>query len=67
MSKAKVGSRNNPSARGSAKEFLYNGKKIKPVKLITATSTYFAAEYDNGELVVGPDGASPLPWVIARG
>ena len=63
---AKVASRNNPSARGVAREFKYNGQTIKPVKLMTEKSTYFAAEYENGELVIGSNG-SPLPWSIARG
>ena len=63
---AKVASRNNPSARGVSKEFKYNGQTIKPVKLVTEKSIYLAAEYENGELVIGING-SPLPWSTARG
>ena len=63
---ARVASRNNPSTRGVAREFMHKGQKIKPVKLVTEKSTYFAAEYENGELVLGSKGL-PLPWSIARG
>ena len=63
---AKVASRNNPSTRGAAREFKHNGQKIKPVKLVTEKSTYLAAEYENGDLVMGCNG-SPLHWSIAKG
>jgi len=66
MGKAKIASKNNPEGRGKAKEYLHNGKKIKPVKLLTPTQTYFAAEYeDSGELVVNQAG-KPLPWGSAK-
>lgn len=64
MAKAKTASKNNPNAREQAKEFLHDGKKIKPVKLITKQSTYFAAEYETGDLVLGSNG-TPLPWAKA--
>jgi hypothetical protein len=64
MSK-KIQSKNDISARGKIKEFLFNGQKIKPVKLITETSTFLAAEYENGDLVLGSAG-NPLPWSSAR-
>ncbi|MBP7190326.1 MAG: hypothetical protein KA998_03705 [Rickettsiaceae bacterium] len=66
MAKAKTASKNNPTTREQAKEFFYNGQKIKPVKLITGKSSFFAAEYDSsGDLVVGPNG-SPLPWDLVK-
>jgi hypothetical protein len=65
MSKAKTGSKNNIAARGQTKEFSFNGQKIKPVKLITENSTFLAAEYENGDLVLGSSG-NPLPWSVAR-
>ena len=66
MAKAKTASKNNPTTRESAKEYFHNGKKIKPVKLISEQSSFFAAEYDgSGELVVGSDGAA-LPWARAK-
>lgn len=61
MSKAKTASKNNPTAREQAREFFHNGQKIKPVKLVTKQSTFLAAEYESGDLVLGSNG-SPLPW-----
>ena len=62
---SKSGSKNNIASRGKTKEFVHNGKKIKPVKLISANSTFLAAEYENGDLVLGSSG-NPVPWSIAR-
>lgn len=64
--KAKIASKNNPEGRGQAKEHTYQGKKIKPVKLISGSSSFFAAEYeDSGELVLGSNGKA-LPWNNAK-
>ncbi len=64
--KAKIASKNNPEGRGQAKEYLHNGKKIKPVKLVLGKRSYFAAEYeDSGDLVLGGDG-NALPWASAK-
>jgi hypothetical protein len=66
MSKAKIASKNNPEGRGQAREYFHKGKKIKPVKLITLTQSFFAAEYeDSGELVMGSSD-NPLPWAYAK-
>ena len=66
MSQAKTASKNNPNAREQAKEFRYQGQKIKPVKLITKKSTFLAAEYDgSGDLVMGANN-QPLTWDIAK-
>ncbi|MDX2050605.1 MAG: hypothetical protein SFT93_05520 [Rickettsiaceae bacterium] len=62
MSKAKTASKNNPTARQQAKEFMFEGKKIKPVKLVLAKTTYLAAEYDgSGDLVLDNMG-QPMSW-----
>lgn len=64
--KAKTASKNNPTSRAQAREYFYNGQKIKPVKLISSTSSFFSAEYDStGDLVLGADG-KPLPWEVAK-
>ncbi|MDN3030238.1 MULTISPECIES: hypothetical protein [Rickettsieae] len=66
MSKAKTASKNNPTSREQAKEYFYNGQKIKPVKFISGKSSFLAAEYDvSGDLVVGSDGKA-LPWGRAK-
>lgn len=66
MSKAKTASKNNPTTREQAKEFFYQGQKVKPVKLITGKSSFFAAEYDgSGDLVLGPNGKA-LPWDLVK-
>jgi hypothetical protein len=66
MSKAKTASKNNPTSREQAKEFFYQGQKIKPVKLITPQYSFLAAEFDgSGDLVLGPDN-KPLPWDSAK-
>ena len=66
MGKAKIASKNNPEGRGQAKEYFYNGKKIKPVKLIADRQSFFAAEYeDSGEVVVDQNGKA-LPWGSAK-
>ena len=64
--KAKIASKNNPEGRKQAREYLYNGKKIKPVKLVEGRRSYFAAEYDeSGDLVLGSDGKA-LSWNSAK-
>ena len=64
--KAKTASKNNPVTREQAREYFYQGQKIKPVKLITETSTFFAAEYDSsGDLVVDSKG-QPMTWSSAK-
>ncbi len=64
--KSKVASKNNPVTREQAKDFFFQGKKIKPVKLIGYESTFLAAEYDStGDLVLGLDG-KPISWRVAR-
>ncbi|MDX1924240.1 MAG: hypothetical protein SFT91_03330 [Rickettsiaceae bacterium] len=62
MSKAKTASKNNPTSREQAREFFYNGQKIKPVRLVTQQSSFLAAEFDgSGDLVLDNSG-NPLTW-----
>lgn len=62
---AKTASRNNPTAREQAAKFLYNGKEIRPTKVITQNARFLGAEYiENSELVIDANGA-PLTWLKA--
>jgi hypothetical protein len=55
-------SKNNPNARkGSAKQKTFEGKPVKPVKYIGARSTYIAAQFEDGKLVVDSTDR-PLPF-----
>ncbi len=66
MSKAKTASKNNPTSREQSKEYFNNGKKIKPVKVITGKSSFLAAEYEaSGDLILGTNGEI-LPWDKAK-
>lgn len=65
-SKAKIASKNNPEGRGQQKEYLYNNKKILPIKLITNTQSFFGAEYEESGEVVVDDTGSPLTWASAK-
>ncbi|KAF8818967.1 hypothetical protein [Rickettsia endosymbiont of Cardiosporidium cionae] len=52
MSKAKIGSKNNPSGRSQSLDYFYNNQKVRPVKFIDNFKSCLAAEYyDSGELV----------------
>ena len=62
MSTAKTASKNNPTKRSQAKEFLYNGKKVKPTKLVLESSTFFGGEYDGSGEVVLDKNNNPLTW-----
>ena len=66
MSNAKTASKNNPTSREQSRDFFHDGKKIKPVKLITPKYSFLAAEYDDsGDLVVGTNG-EPMTWTSAK-
>jgi hypothetical protein len=66
MSKAKIASKNNPAGRKQAREYLYNGKKIKPVKLISNRQSFFAAEYEESRDLVMDTSGKILPWNNAK-
>lgn len=57
MSKAKTAA----TAKVGKKEFLFNSKKIKPVKFISMNRNFMSAQYEDGNLVVDAQGA-PIAW-----
>jgi len=57
MSKAKTAA----TAKIGKKEFLFNGKKIKPVKFISLSRNFMSAQYESGDLVVDAQGI-PIAW-----
>ena len=57
MSKAKTAA----TAKIGKKDFLFNGKKIKPVKFISMTRNFISAQYEDGTLVVDAEGL-PIAW-----
>lgn len=61
MSKAKTASKNNPVGREKAKEFMYNGQKVKPVRLISLGRNFMAVQYESGQLALDAQ-KNPLPW-----
>lgn len=65
MSKGKA-SKNNIATRQKMDDVLYQGKKIKPVKLVTKNSSYLAAEFDGSGDLVMDSGGIPMPWAQAR-
>ncbi len=65
MGKAKIASKNNPEGRGQARVYLYNGTKIKPVKIVTSSRSFFGAEFDGGGLVCD-DSGTPVTWSVAK-
>ncbi|MFK8040539.1 MAG: hypothetical protein AB8B67_04340 [Rickettsiaceae bacterium] len=66
MTKAKTASRNNPESRKRQADFLYNTKKVKPVKLVIEGLSFFSAEYDDGSGLVTDSNDQPLHWHIVR-
>lgn len=65
MGKAKIASKNNPEGRGQARVYMFGGKKIKPVKVVTSSRSFFGAEFDGGGLVCDDTG-NPMPWNVAK-
>ena len=65
MSKAKTASKNNPKSRVQAKKFLHNGQKIRPVKLVTESTKFMAAEYESTGELVKNDNGKILTWSSA--
>lgn len=65
MAKAKTASKNNPVARARAKDIIYNGQKIKPVRFISMSRSFMAAQYENGQLAVDSQG-NPVSWSKIR-
>ena len=65
MAKAKTASKNNPVARVRAKDIFYNGQKIKPVRYISMSRNFMAAQYENGQLALDAQG-QPVSWSKIR-
>ena len=61
MAKAKTASKNNPTTREKAKEVIYNGKKVKPIKYVFLGGNYMSASYEDGSVVLDSAG-NPLAW-----
>ena len=53
---AKIASKNDPLTREKAKEFFFNGKKIKPVLFIGGGRKYMAVSYEDGSLAYERNG-----------
>jgi hypothetical protein len=64
MSKSKS-SKNNIEARGQTRDYFHNGRKIKPVKLISDKHSFLAAEYDDSLDLVMENGR-PVTWDRAK-
>lgn len=57
MAGPKKGSKNNIANRGaSARIKHYNGKPVKPVKLINGNKRFMAAQYEDGQMVKNSSG-----------
>lgn len=57
MAKAKTAA----TAKIGKKDFLLDGKKIKPVRFISLSRNFMSAQYENGDLVLDAQGA-PAAW-----
>ena len=59
---SKSGSKNNAAKRTGAQEFFFEGKKIKPIKIIAQGSSILGVEDDQtGDILLSEDG-SPISW-----
>lgn len=57
--------KNNPQARNKLRGFFINEEEIKPVKYISTSRSFMAAEYDkSGELV--KKNGEVLTWFAAK-
>ncbi len=62
MAQGKGVSKNNTEKRSKSREYLYQGQKIKPVKIISTTRSFLAASYsENNKLVLGKGGEA-MSW-----
>jgi len=57
MAKAKTAA----TAKLGKKEFLFDGKKIKPVRFVSLRRNFMSAQYESGDLVLDSSGV-PLAW-----
>jgi hypothetical protein len=63
MAKAKTASKNDPKSRQKNKEFLYNGKKVKPLKVMYKSNSYIGAAYEDSSPVLDNSGV-PMRWKL---
>ncbi|MBN8828016.1 MAG: hypothetical protein J0H68_04855 [Sphingobacteriia bacterium] len=61
MGKAKTASKNDPTTREKAKDIFYNGKKVKPVRFVSESGSFMAAEDESGNVMTDEEG-NPIPW-----
>jgi len=54
-------SKNNPNARKAAIQKTFQGKVVKPVKVIGEFGTFIAAQFENGEVICDESG-KPVPY-----
>lgn len=65
MGKAKTASKNNPTTRAKNKDVFYNGQKVKPVRFLSLSRNFIAAQFENGQLATDAKG-NPIPWSGVR-
>ena len=61
MGKAKTASKNNPVGREKAKDVMYSGQKVKPVRFLSMGRNFMAVQYESGQLAFDAKG-NPVPW-----
>jgi len=61
MGKAKTASKNNPVGREKARDIMFNGQKVKPVKFLSMGRNFIAVQYEGGQLAFDAKG-NPVPW-----
>ena len=66
MAKAKTASKNNPVARAKAKDILYKGLAVIPVRLVSLKGSFIAAQYkESGKLALDALN-QPIAWSKVR-
>jgi len=58
---AKTASKNNPVGREKARDIIYNGQKVKPVRYLSMDRNFMAVQYEGGQLALDAKG-NPVPW-----
>ena len=58
---AKTASKNNPVGREKARDIIYNGQKVKPVRFLSMDRNFIAVQYEGGQLAFDAKG-NPMPW-----
>jgi len=58
---AKTASKNNPMGREKARDIMFNGQKVKPVRFLSMNRNFIAVQYESGQLALDAKG-NPMPW-----